>query len=70
MLNQFTLELIQIFLKPVNWKEAGISEIFSGLNLSRTLGNWDFILTGHCGNLARGLMFPGGWSDALSFPFL
>ncbi|KAL6082788.1 hypothetical protein STEG23_003405, partial [Scotinomys teguina] len=65
VLNQFTLELIQMFLKPVNWKEVGISEIFSDLNLSKILGNWNFILTGHCGNLVCGLMFPVGWSDAV-----
>lgn len=72
VLNQFTLELIQMFLKPVNWKEVGISEIVSVLNLSKILGNWNFILTGHCGIWPVVLHFQlaGLMLCSLPFPFL
>ena len=52
MVNQFTLELIQMLSKASQLEENGDIKIFSELNLREILCIGDFATTGHCGNLA------------------
>lgn len=58
VVNQFTLELIQMLSKTSQLEENEDIEIFSELNLSKILCIGDFAPTRCGGNLACGLMFP------------
>lgn len=68
-MNQFTLEQTEVLSKTSQLEEHGDIRIVSEWNLSKPGA---VALAGHCGNLARGLMFPVAgqtpWSPA--FPSL
>lgn len=58
MVNQFTLELIQMLSKTSQLEENRDIRIFSELDVKKILCMGNLALTGHYGNLACELMFP------------